>query len=570
MRTWSLRVTLAFLSLLLVLPTFAASAYDHRPRLVVILVIDQFRGDYLERWRSQFGPNGFRMLMERGAWFTECYYDYANLRTAPGHATLGTGAYTNGHGIMANDWYDEDRNGIFASVKDKDFKVVGVSQGDGVSPRNLLATTFGDELKLATQGRSRVFGIALKNHSAVLPVGHTADAAFWIDKDTGLWVTSTYYRKDGTLPGWAQKFNDEKHNEKYWGLEFKDSAGKVLRTTARGQKDIDGSPLDFYETIGRTPFATDYTFEFARALITSEALGKSDTTDLLSISISGYDILGHKVGPDSPQQAAETLALDRQLAEFLAFLGRQIGMENVWIALSADHGVAPLPEAARSVHASAVRFDVRTLTEDLNAALFARYPGALTKVGGSDPNARTQYFVKASRWPQFFLSQKAFAAEGVKEADAERLVGELVTEIYDRQLVSQKLAPSVDHVPPRIALRGFVTRAQMEAGLPNAAADPAARRFVHSYSPLGGWYLAMEPPPLLIAHSSARYAEGTDHGLGYSYDRHVPLVFFGAPFKPGIYRTASEPVDLAVTLSSLLGLNHPSHAVGRVLVEALQ
>jgi predicted AlkP superfamily pyrophosphatase or phosphodiesterase len=560
---------LLFVCFLLLSQAFA-SAYNGRPRLVVVIVVDQFRGDYLERWHDKFGADGFRMLMERGAWFSECYYDYANLHTAPGHATLGTGAYTNGHGIIGNDWYDPNRGGVFSSVKDTDVRVIGVPKGDGASPRNLLATTFGDELKLGTGGRSRVFGIALKDRSAILPVGHSADAAFWIDKDSGLWVTSTYYRKDGTLPAWTQKFNDDKHNERYWGLEFKDSSGKILRTTARGQKSNNGTPLDFYETVGSTPFGNDYVFEFAREVITAEELGKRDTTDVITISLSGYDILGHKVGPDSPEQEAETIALDRQLADFFAFLGRQVGLANVWIALSADHGVAPMPEFAQSLRAPAVRFDLKTLQDDLNAKLFESYPDAVKKLDPKDPNAKKHYFVETVKWPHIYLSQKAFAGERVAEGDAERTVGELATELYNQQLVARKLAVTPKSISPQIAMRGFVTRAQMEAGLPNVAVDAMARKFAHSYSRHGGWYLAMNPPPFLVAHSATPYSTDTDHGLAYSYDTHVPLIFYGLPFQPGIYRTPSEPVDMAVTITSLLGLNKPSHAVGRVLVEALK
>jgi arylsulfatase A-like enzyme len=564
------RGTLSCLFCFLLLTQTFASAYNGRPKLVVVIVIDQFRGDYLERWRDKFGHDGFRMLMERGAWFSECYYDYANLQTAPGHATLGTGAYTNGHGILGNDWYDSERNGTFSSVRDDDVRVVGIPKGEAASPRNLLATTFGDELKLATGGRSRVFGIALKDRSAILPVGNTADAAFWIDKNTGLWITSSFYRRDGTLPTWAQTFNDDKRNEKYWGREFKDAQGNVLRTTARGQKESDGTPLDFYETIGRTPYANDYVFEFARELIASERLGQHETTDLLTISLSGYDILGHKVGPDSPLQEAETLMLDRQLAEFFAFLGTHVQMENVWIALSSDHGVAPQAEFAQSLRVPALRFDVRTLRDDLNARLFERYPGARKKLDPKDPKAATHYFVEAVKWPHVYLSQKAFAAERVSQADAERMVGELVITIYNQQLVEKKLAVTPDRVSPAIAMRGFFTRAQLEAGLPNAAADDTARKFVHSYSRHGGWNLVMYPPPFLLAHSETRYADTTDHGVSYSYDSHVPLIFYGQPFQPGIYRMHAEPVDLAVTLTSLLGTNKPSHAVGRVLTEALK
>src|SRR6202162_734571 len=208
-----------------------SSAYDGHPKLVVVIVIDQFRGDYLERYRAEFGDAGFRFLLDRGAFFPNCNYNYANTRTAPGHATLFTGAYSNGHGIVANEWWDQKKKATVTSVEDDATKLVGIAGDEtGASPHNLLADTLGDELKLATQGKARVFGISLKDRAAVLPAGYAGDAAYWIDQKTGQWITSTYYRSE--LPKWASDFNDTKRAEKYLNKEWKDSSGKVLRTTA--------------------------------------------------------------------------------------------------------------------------------------------------------------------------------------------------------------------------------------------------------------------------------------------------------------------------------------------------
>src|SRR5579864_8126878 len=184
----------------------AASAYNGRPKLIVVIVIDQFRGDYLERYHDQFGDAGFRFLLDHGAYFPNCNYNYANTRTAPGHATLFTGAYSNGHGIADNEWWDQKKKRMVTSVEDEATKLIGVD-GDktGASPHNLLADTLGDELKLATQGKSRVFGVSLKDRAAVLPAGFAGDAAYWIDPASGAYVTSTYYRSD--LPAWVQDFN---------------------------------------------------------------------------------------------------------------------------------------------------------------------------------------------------------------------------------------------------------------------------------------------------------------------------------------------------------------------------
>src|SRR5450631_4743360 len=219
----------------------SASAYNSHPKLVVVIVIDQFRGDYLERYRDQFGDAGFRFLLDHGAYFPNCNYNYANTRTAPGHSTLFTGAYSNGHGIAANEWWDQSKKKMVTSVEDDTTKLIGVA-GDkaGASPHNLLADTIGDELKLATQGKSHVFGVSLKDRSAILPAGFSGDAAYWIDQQSGAWVTSTYYRNE--LPHWVQDFNTNRP-AKYWDRDWKDAQGRLLSSTAH-HKNKDGSEAD--------------------------------------------------------------------------------------------------------------------------------------------------------------------------------------------------------------------------------------------------------------------------------------------------------------------------------------
>ena len=287
-----------------------ASAYNAHPRLVVVIVIDQFRGDYLERYREQFGEGGFRLFLDHGAYFTDCYYDYANTRTAPGHATLFTGSYTSGHGIIANEWWDPQKKKRVTSVEDDSVKLVGGGNGGpGASPHNLLSDTLGDELKLATGGKARVFALSLKDRAAVLPAGFAGDGAYWIDAKSGNWITSSYYRSE--LPEWVSKFNESRRAEKYLNREWKDSDGNVLGSTSpRNGKD--GKAAGFYEIVGSTPLANDYEFEFAKELVLYEKLGAGAATDLLVISLSANDILGHQMGPVSPQMRGMALELDRQ------------------------------------------------------------------------------------------------------------------------------------------------------------------------------------------------------------------------------------------------------------------
>ena len=504
----------------------SASAYNGHPKLVVVIVIDQFRGDYLERYRDQFGDAGFRFLLDHGAYFPNCNYNYANTRTAPGHSTLFTGAYSNGHGIAANEWWDQKKKRMVTSVEDDATKMVGVP-GDktGASPHNLLADTLGDELKLATQGKSRVFGVSLKDRAAVLPAGFAGDAAYWIDPKSGQWVTSTYYRDD--LPKWAQDFNSSRP-AKYWDREWKDAQGTVLRSTAH-RKGKDGEDASFYEVIGSTAFANEYEFEFAKELMVYEKLGQGPATDLLSISLSPNDILGHQVGPDSPEMQQMALDLDRQLADFLNFLGHQIGLANVWIALSADHGVSSLPDAVKKLRIPAANLNTGKIEAEINKALAAKFsPG--------HPAA----YVKLD-YPLAWLDQDAFTAVHVRERDAEEAVGEALKQT---------------------GMRDYYTKSQLAAG--TAPNTPLGRKYLNSYSPEGSWYVMGVPDIYTVGPG-----KGTDHTSPYNYDTHVPLAIYGLPFQPGTYRTNTEPVDLAATLASLLGINAPTHAVGRVLTEAL-
>ena len=519
------------LLLLCSIPTASASVYNARPKLVVIIVIDQFRGDYLERYRDQFGDGGFRIFLDRGAYFTECNYDYANTRTAPGHATLFTGSYASGHGIVANEWWDPAKKKRITSVEDDNTKLVGEGvgkTGPGASPHNLMSDTLGDEMKLATGGKARVFAISLKDRAAVLPAGFSGDAAYWIDPKSGDWITSTYYRPD--LPEWVRNFNGSHRAQKFWNREWKDSEGNILGSTApRNGKD--GAPAGFYEVIGSTPFADEYQLQFAKELVLYEKLGAGLATDLLVISLSANDILGHEVGPDSPQMRSMALELDRRLAEFFGFLGHQVGMANVWMALSADHGIAPLPEFAKTLRLPAANLDAKALREHINSLLSRKYA------------KKADYLVDLD-YPIAWLSEDAFAGTpaGKKESDAEADAGEAMKQA---------------------GLAGYFTKSQLARG--ETPATEVGRRYSHSYSPKGGWYVIGMPNPFQVG-----ITKGTDHETPFSYDTHVPLAFYGLAFQPGTYRTHAEPVDLAVTLSSLLGINAPVQATGRVLTEALQ
>ena len=401
-----------FLALLLILflsvPLFG-SAHNARPKIVVVIVVDQMRGDYLERFRGKFGEGGFRLLMEQGAYFTDCYYDYINLQTAPGHATISTGAYTEAHGIPGNDWYDPATDKSVSSVEDAKTQIVGVANGGvGASPKNLQAGTLADQLRLDTNGQSRVIGISLKDRSAILPAGFSGNAAYWLDRSSGAFVTSTYYMKE--LPAWVAKFNGAKPFDKYWDRDWKDASGNVLARTPRTGVD---TYKGFYDVVGATAFGNEYLLEFAKEVIAQEKLGTGKTTDMLTISFSATDILGHRVGPNSPALEAMYVQLDVQLADFFAYLGKQYGLANVVIALSADHGITYPPDESGKLNIPSGRLVAEDVKTALNAAIAKRFPA----------RAAAEY-VKTIQASFIYLSKKEFEAAGVKDEDAaEQMVG---------------------------------------------------------------------------------------------------------------------------------------------------
>jgi predicted AlkP superfamily pyrophosphatase or phosphodiesterase len=520
------RVLRSLLFALIAIQIAAASAYDAKPKLVVVITVDQLRADLLQRYKAKFTDGGFRLLMDRGAYFTDCNYNYVNLHTAPGHATLFTGTYTDGHNIIGNEWWDHERKKLVTSVDDFDTKTVGGSGDIGASPHNLTASTVGDQLREATGGKSRVFGISLKDRSAVLPAGHSG-VAYWIDRKNGAFVTSTYYMQQ--LPQWVTAFNNSKRTEKYWNQQWTDAVGKPH------QPKLDPAKPDFYNQVGGSPFGVEYELDFARELLTNEKLGTGGTTDLLSVSISSTDITGHFWGPDSPEQEAMVLATDKALNSLFAFIDKQIGLVNVWVVLSADHGVAPTVAQAQKLKLPAEAIKQSSLKAGLNAAIGQR----LGKPGD---------YVALVHDRIAYLNQDAFGANA-KRNESEALVAEVM------------MSPEMRR---KMAVYDAVTQEQITSGrMPD---NELTRKWAHSFAPrLNEWYVIGLPDPFTVPDYI-----GADHLAPWSYDTHVPLGFYGLPFQVGTYRTAAEPVDWSVTLSSLLGINKPTHAVGRVLTEALK
>jgi hypothetical protein len=459
--------------------------------------------------------------------------------TAPGHSTIGTGAYTSGHNIAVNDWWDLSRSTtrMVSSVEDERYPLVGGGAGAelGASPRNELASTLGDEVVLGTGGRARLFGVSLKDRAAILTSGHASEAAYWIDHATGRWESSTYWMKD--LPGWVKAFN----------------AGVAVE---RARRDAGVPTGDFYEKVGATPAAVQYEIDFAKALVSEEKLGRDDVTDVLTLSLSSTDILGHQVGPDAPQQRAMIDAIDGQLDGFFRFLNAHVdgGLANVWVALTGDHGVATSPTVSAKEGMPAASFPYAALNVELNKELDARLtPGETTR------------FVLGGELPFVQMDERAFAAAKMDERAAEQMVAAMVPGALEAAQKGRFGAPDSRALQAAMVRRVY-TKVQMAAGdVPNTQ---EGRLILHSYTTNGGWWVYVTPgmDEVSVGHGGT----GTGHYSPYSYDRHVPLGFFGAPFVPGTYLEATEPVDIAATFAALLRVNRPSACVGRVVTEAIK
>ncbi len=538
----STRIRLAAVAFLFLLwlPRSFADAYDGKPKLVVILVFDQFRGDYLDRYRADFkAKNGWNLFLKQGAHFTDCYYDYANLVTAAGHATIGTGAYTDGHGIPLNEWYEPSSDGVLrsvSSVADDRYTLVGAPPGTndltGASAHKEMATTLGDELVLATGGAARVYGVSMKDRAAILTSGHATRGAFWVDHETGVWETSTYWMKE--LPAWALRFNASDH-----------------RTIARKNSGV--AQGSFYEKVGRSVASVVYQLDFAQALIAGEKLGRNpaNVPDMITISISSTDINGHAVGPDDPSQKQLIVQSDAALDTFFTFLDNTIGLKNVMVAMTGDHGVATTQKAGDAMLMPVLDFSPEEFTKPLEQMLEAKYP----------IQGKGQYVLQMDN-PYLLLNRYAFEAAGVSEDEAENTAKSMVQRIFAGFISGDHTSTGVRQTEPP-ALTHIYTSEQMREGhLPETQ---YGRLIAHSYSPYVGWALHLNFGP----YQFPWHGSGTTHFSANSYDRHVPLELFGTAFIPGTYHGLVAPVDIAATFASLLGINRPSAAVGRVLTEAI-
>ncbi|HVF55306.1 MAG TPA: alkaline phosphatase family protein [Pyrinomonadaceae bacterium] len=532
-----------------------------RPRLVLLIAVDQFRYDYLERFGDLFVAGGLRRLQREGGSWVEANYDHIPTETAPGHATMMTGAWPAETGIIGNEWFDRDAGKRVNNVQDDTARLLGGGEGErSSSPRNLLVSTVGDELRLASNGRSKVVGISVKDRAAILPTGRMANGAYWYSSAAGHFVSSTYYFNQ--LPEWVTRFNNTRPADKYFGARWErllpeaeyvrragpdapawEDIGNVKDTNTFPHIITGGASAvgrEFYDALNYSPFSNDLLVSFAEQALAGEALGADDDTDFLSVSFSANDIVGHRFGPYSQEVMDITLRVDRQIAALLNLVDARVGLRNTIVVFTADHGVAPIPEHAAAMNLPGGRVKVSDVLTAVRNAVKARYNRPDSK-----EDATADYLQTYANGNLYF-NPLALRRDGVNPEEIERVAGEAALTV-----------PGISR---------YFTRTQLERGAVSPA-DPVARRVLHGFnSKRNGDVVIIQQPFKYFVD----YQIPATHGTPYSYDTHVPLIIMGGGVAPGQYSNAATPADIAPTVARLLRVQAPSNAVGRVLIEAIK
>lgn len=525
----------------------AQTAQPPAPRLAVVIVVDQFIPEYLDRFGHYFGERGFNLFLHHGARLAQARYEHAITKTCAGHAVVLTGSHPHVTGIIANEWYNVRSRRIDYCSYDPDAPLLG-SPAEGRSPRMLRGSTVGDVLRLHTSGRSRVLTVAGKDRSAIMLGGHLAQAAYWM-VDT-LFVTSTYYRTD--LPDWARRFNASGAATAYFGQTW----DRILPVEAYAELGPDDDPAErdksglgrtfphplgagesrpgptYFSALEYTPFQNELVVDFAMEAVRNEGLGRGPATDLLGLALSANDRVGHAFGPHSHEVLDVTVRTDRLLERFFDFLDAEVGLENTVIVLTADHGVAPAPEVMNRLNpgAGALRLHTDTVAAAAAAALEERWGAAdwLDHVDG----------------PYVYLNEPLIASRGIPQEEAEEVV---------RQALLERV-PGIFEAHTRTELRRL-------------RAAGHRTRLLLSFDPERSGHVMYVTAPYVVEEDDPA---GTTHGSPWSYDSHVPILFFGGAIEPGTYHTAASVADIAPTLSAILRIRPPAAAEGRVLTEILR
>lgn len=518
-----------------------------RPKLVVGLVIDQMRWDYLYRYYDRYGTKGFKRLLNEGFSCENTQISYVPTVTACGHASLYTGSVPSINGISGNDWIIQSSGKSMYCTADSTVQSIGTTSAAGqMSPRNMLSNTITDELKLATNMRSKVIGIALKDRGAILPAGHSADGAYWFDDLTGNWITSNFYRAN--LPAWVEKFNSQRLVDRYlaqkwqtlYSLDtYKQSSpdnsryeGKFRSETAPVfPHDIPATRNTGWSSIRNNPFGNTFTLDFAKAAIANERMGKGENTDFLAVSLSSTDYIGHQFGPNAVETEDMYLRLDKDIAGFLEYLDTSVGKGQYALFLSADHGAAHNPNFLidRKIPAG---IWTGSNTDDLN--------GLLSKRFGADKIIRslTNYQV---HFNYSLINEKALDLNQIKkEVIAYYKNQKAVTYVVDLKNIGNEPIP--DALKSRI-INGYNEKRSGEIQI--------------IFNP--GYYSGYGPD-----------ATGTTHGTWNPYDTHIPLVFMGWGIKQGKTNRLTSMSDVASTIALLLHIQEPNGNIGLPIIEVLK
>lgn len=512
------------------------------PRLVVGVVVDQMRYDYLTRYWDRFGKDGFKRLVQEGFNFRNNHFNYLPTNTGPGHTSVFTGTSPMNHGIIGNSWYDKETGEMVYCAGDDAVTPVGTTSEAGkMSPHRMKPTTFADENRIHTQMRGKTIGISIKDRGAILPAGHTANAAYWYHgEDEGKFISSSYYLEE--LPGWVKEFNASGKAESYlktWTTLYPPGSYTESGTDENNfeggfkGKETAAFPYDLkalrktngnFDLLAQTPFGNDLSLDFAMAAIEGEQLGQDEFPDVLTLSFSGTDKVGHNFGVNSREMEDTFLRLDRNIASLLDFLDSRVGKGEYTLFLTADHGGIHVPAYLETLKVPAGYFSMRDLRKDLET--YAR------------DTFKTGDLIKNISNYQVFLDHELLETSGLDPlAVEEKLQAYLlkyagIDKVFTR---TQLEGPSYEHGLGRPAQLGFN---QKRSGDLMFLLDPGT-----------------------IAYKGT----GSTHGSGLSYDTHVPLLFFGKGIPSGSSSERSEIVDIAPTVSSLLGISFPSLSTGKPL-----
>ncbi len=519
-----------------------------KPKLIVGIVVDQMRYDYLTRYYNRYGNDGFKRLLNEGYSLENAHFNYIPTYTAVGHASVYTGTTPDHHGIIANNWYDKFLKKTIYCVDDNRYQSVGTASNYGQkSPYRLTTTTVTDQLLLAQNMRGKSIGIALKDRSAILPVGHTATAAYWYEgKDKGHFISSSFYMKE--LPKWVTDFNKQQKAQFYtsqpWNTLYELNSytnstadNSIFEGTFMGEQspifphDIPNlkSQNGNLSIISETPFGNSLTLDFAKAAIIGENLGKNKDTDFLSISFSSTDYVGHKYGVDAVETEDTYLRLDKDLAELFRFLDEKVGKGNYTIFLTADHGAVRVPAYLDSLRIPATYFNSRKFKTFLDSV--------------STKHFKSIDLVENFSNYQLFLNKQ--------KIDSLQLKLDEVAEIFANELVNFET----------------INKAVTAKTLQNTNFTKGILNVLQN-----GYNQKLSGDVLLIPNPGtiSRERTGTTHGSGFSYDTHVPIIFYGKGIKKGISKKRYEITDIAPTIANLLKIEAPNSTTGIIIEEVFK